>query len=427
MQFKLESFYNPYLPPSTSRVDAVLTITASGDGGSPAQPRQSMIGLIVDVSGSMEGTRIESVKFALRRAIQILAEDQWFFVVAFSGNASLICKPAQATAANKANADAAVRRLEARGGTSMSTGLELARQQFAAVPDAIHQAIFLTDGKNADDDEARLENTLIQCDGAFQCECRGVGTDWQVKQLQRIAQRLLGSAKIIADPEGIEADFKETMASNLAREVSDVRLRLWTPKSAKIVAVKQMSPEIVPLTERRAAVDAQTGEYPMGAWGAESRDYYVAVEFTSPGDVGDEMLACRPSIVYADAGQLQEIKPAEARILATWTPDEALSTRINVQVAHYTGQEELADAIQKGLEARANGEVEVATRLLGRAAQLARDSGNDETTRRLSKVVDIVNAAEGTVRLKRAVNKADEMDLDLGSTRTARVNKSQPN
>ena len=57
----------------------------------------------------------------------------------------------------------------------------------------------------------------------------------------------------------------------------------------------------------------------------------------------------------------------------------------------------------------------------GRAAKLAHDSGNEETTRRLAKVVDIVDAGEGTVRLKNAVNKADEMDLDLGSTRTARA------
>ncbi|MGO8671169.1 MAG: vWA domain-containing protein [Capsulimonadaceae bacterium] len=426
MQFKLESFHNPYLSPGANRVDSVLTVTASGGGagGAPVQARPSVVGLIVDTSGSMQYARIDSVKYAVRQVIQMLDENQWFFVVSFCHVASVVYPVGQANAVNKANADAAVRRLEARGGTSMSTGLATARAQFAQVPDAIHQAIFLTDGKNGDEDELMLTQELARCDGAFQCECRGVGTDWQVRQLQTISQRLLGSAKIIAEPAGIEADFKETLQSNLTRAVGDVRLRLWTPKSAKIVAVKQMSPEIVPLTDRRVTVDGQTGEYPTGAWGSESRDYYVAVEFVSPGDVGDEMLACRPSVVYTEGGQLQEFKPAEGRILATWTPDEALSTRINVQVAHYTGQEELADAIQKGLEARANGDAEVATRLLGKAAKLAQESGNEDTTRRLRKVVDIVDADEGTVRLKQTVNKADEMDLDLGSTRTSRVSRS---
>ena len=117
------------------------------------------------------------------------------------------------------------------------------------------------------------------------------------------------------------------------------------------------------------------------------------------------------------------MKNPAARVLASWTDDEALSAKINAQVAHYTGQEELASAIQEGLEARERGDVESATKLLGRAAKLAEASNNDETTARLKKVVDIVDAHEGTVRLKSNVKKADEMDLDLGSTRTARARR----
>jgi hypothetical protein len=424
MQFKLESFSNPYLPAGASRIDAVLTVTGSTDSEAPVAARPSVIGLIVDISGSMQGERIESARYAIRQAIQLLNERQSFFVVAFSSKAHLICPLVQATPLNKANADAVVQRLEAGGGTLMSSGLEMARSQFVLAPNAMHQAIFLTDGENDYTDTARTEQELTECSGVFQCECRGVGTNWRVKELQNIASRLLGTAKIIPDPAGIQADFKATMKDNLSRTVNDVRLRLWAPKSAKVVSVKQMSPEIVQLSDRRVQVDIQTGEYPTGAWGNESRDYYVAIELASPGDEGEEMLACRPSIVYSSDGQLIEFKPAEARVLAAWTPDEALSARIDNHVAHYTGQEELADAIQMGLEARANGQDEVATRLLGKAAKLAQDSGNEDTTRRLSKVVDIVSAEEGTVRLKKTVNKADEMDLDLGSTRTSRVNRS---
>lgn len=286
------------------------------------------------------------------------------------------------------------------------------------------QALFLTDGKNNDDDEIALTTALGRCEGVFQCDCRGVGTDWQVKQLQKIASRLLGTAHIIAEPSGVEADFKATIEGAMRRAVGDVRLRLWTPKSARIVSVKQMSPEISVLTDRRMPVDAQTFDFPTGAWAQEARDYYVAIELTTPGAVGEEILAARPSIVYSEGGQMQEVKAPNARILATWTEDESLSARINAQVAHYTGQEELAAAIQQGLEARAAGNIETATHLLGRAAKLAHESGNDETTARLAKVVDILDAREGTVRVKAQVHKADEMDLDLGSTRTARARRA---
>ncbi len=58
---------------------------------------------------------------------------------------------------------------------------------------------------------------------------------------------------------------------------------------------------------------------------------------------------------------------------------------------------------------------------LGRAVQLAESTGNAEATSRLRKVVDIEDAATGTVRLRRDVDKLDEMALDTASTKTTRV------
>jgi hypothetical protein len=215
----------------------------------------------------------------------------------------------------------------------------------------------------------------------------------------------------------MEADFHRSIDSALAMAVTGVQLRLWHPKSAKLLTVKQMSPEIVPLTEKGKSADGQTWDFPTGAWGSESRDYYVAMQL-SPGDMGDEMLAVRPSVVFhADGADQKAVGP---NVVATWTDDESLSTRINPEVAHYTGQEELAQEIQEGLEAREKGDEDSATVHLGRAAKLAHESGNDETTNRLKKVVDIVDADHGTVRLRRDAKKADTMDLDLGSSRTAR-------
>jgi len=54
-------------------------------------------------------------------------------------------------------------------------------------------------------------------------------------------------------------------------------------------------------------------------------------------------------------------------------------------VAHYNGQGELAAAIQQGLEAREQGDEAAATHLLGRAVQLAHESGNSDMTTRCAR------------------------------------------
>ena len=55
--------------------------------------------------------------------------------------------------------------------------------------------------------------------------------------------------------------------------------------------------------------------------------------------------------------------------------------------------------------------------------QLAAETGNAEATSKLRKVVDVENEETGTVRLKKAVEKLDEMALDTASTKTTRVRK----
>lgn len=189
----------------------------------------------------------------------------------------------------------------------------------------------------------------------------------------------------------------------------------------EIKFVKQVAPTVEELTGRRTEAGPRAGDYPTGSWGDESRDYHICVQV--PGaELGQEMLAARVSLVVPqEDGSAQTL--SQGLVRAVWTDDMSASTSINPQVAHYTGQAELAQVIQQGLDARKSGDVDGATAKLGRAVQLASASGNADTAKLLSKVVDVVDAAAGTVRLKAKVAEADEMTLETRSTKTVRVKK----
>ncbi|GAA2983650.1 hypothetical protein Sfulv_20380 [Streptomyces fulvorobeus] len=79
--------------------------------------------------------------------------------------------------------------------------------------------------------------------------------------------------------------------------------------------------------------------------------------------------------------------------------------------------------IQQGFDARKSANFDGATAKLCRAVQLASASGNEGTAKLLSKVVDVVDAATGTVRLKAKVAEADGTTLETRSTKTVRVRK----
>jgi len=419
-QFKAEVFQNAFVPQGAGEVNAIMTVTAEGTEGL-GSPGIRIIGIICDNSGSMDGGKIHAAKDAMVRMIWMLPADAWFFIIAGAENAELVVPALQASAENKQRAVAAVKRIRAVGGTCISTWLGKAVDQFGALPGAIRQGILLTDGENEKEDEPRLDAMLAACEGRFQLECRGVGSDWKIDELKKISGKLLGTTDIISRPDLIEADFQHILQGALKKEVSDVALRLWVPLGAQVKFCKQVSPDIADLTSRGRQSKSQTWDYPTGAWGKdESRDYHFCIE-VKPGEVGDEMLAGRASLIVTSSGV--ETKAAEARILAVWTDDESKSTKIDRRVAHYTGQAELAQSIQEGLEAKARGDNDVATAKLGRAVQLAHESGNEATKKLLRKVVDVQDEERGTVRLKRDVSKEDAMALETRSTRTSRIQR----
>lgn len=237
-----------------------------------------------------------------------------------------------------------------------------------------------------------------------------------VEELREIATALLGTVDLIASPDQIADDFEDLMRTAMGRGVADAELRVWAPQGAQVLFVRQVAPSLDDLTARRRQITPLIGGYPTGSWGDETRDYHVAVRVPAR-PVGAEQLAARVQLVVGD----QVV--ASGLVKARWSDDAALTAQISPEVAHYTGQAELAAAIQEGLAAKAAGDERTATVKLGRAVQLAAQTGNDEATSRLRRVVEVEDEERGTVRLRKDTAKLDEMALDTASTKTSRVRR----
>ncbi|UQU68145.1 VWA domain-containing protein [Couchioplanes caeruleus] len=421
MAYTAEAFQNEFLALGATEVNAIVTVTSSGAEGGLRTAGATEI-IIVDCSGSMQAEgRMIAARQAAKAAVNCIDDGVRFAIVAGVSTAQqLFPAPGQlavATPETRAQAVHAIDRLQANGGTAMGAWLKLAHQLFAQRPGDIQHAILLTDGENGEY-KGYLESVLQEIGGSFTCDCRGVGTNWTVSELRKIATAMLGTVDIVARPQDLAAAFEQMMTAAMGKTSAGVQLKVWTPVNSTIRFVKQVEPQMVDLTGKRSEDGPRAGRYPLGSWGSESRDYHVCVDVTA-GAAGDEMLAARVSVVEGDVAH------AQCLVRAVWTDDAALSARINRQVAHYTGQAELADVIQAGIEARKAGDDRTATLKFGRAAQLAHQSGNTATEELLSTVVEIEDAATGTVRLRRRIEAADEMALDTRSTKTVRVGRGQ--
>ena len=422
-EFTSAVYQNEYLPDGGTDVNAIVTISCTG-AGSAGQTGSGDAGeiIIVDTSGSMGQSNMNAAKQAAMAALDYILDGTYFAVVAGNHKAYLAYPMVQTGAGmvrmdarTRAEARRAISFFRAEGGTAMGTWLNLAKALFASVgPLANKHAILLTDGENHNETQAQLDAASANCVGSFQVDARGVGVDWKVAEIRKIAQALLGTVDIIPNPTQLGQVFADLMRRSMSRGVSNAELRVWIPQGAQVQFVRQVSPTVEDLTHRGTPVNQLTMSYPTGSWGDEERDYHVAIRLAAK-TVGQEQLAARVQLAVGNELLTQGL------VKAKWSADTNLTAQINPEVAHYTGQTELAQVIQEGLAAAETGDDATATTKLGRAVQLATETGNAEATAKLRKVVDIADARTGTVRLKKTVDKADVMALDTASTKTTRI------
>ncbi|MQY19245.1 vWA domain-containing protein [Nocardia macrotermitis] len=411
---------NQYLAEGADTVDAVVTVETGAQFAVAAPPRERVEIIIIDCSGSMAaGDRFAGARAATLAALDEMPDGTLFAIVKGTHVGEVVFPalgPLQrASAESRTAARYALDRLRPYGGTAMGMWLGVARQIAGQYPDAMAHAILLTDGKNEHEEPLHLAEEIRQSQGVFTCDCRGVGTNYVVSELRTVALGLLGSVDVVKQGSELTADFQELTHASMQRTIPELTLRVWTPVGAAVRFVKQVAPTIQDLSDRRHETAAQVGQYPLGAWGAEDRDYHVQVRL-EPAAPGREKLAARISVLVG------EEVVGQGLVKAVWTTDSELSARISRRVAHYTGQAELAEAVQEGLTARKEGDDVTATAKLQRAVELAAESGNDGTAKLLRNVVE-VDDHTGTVRLRRDVDTFDEMALDARSTKTARVRK----
>lgn len=424
LTFDVQVDQNKYMPAQADVMDAVIgvsTARATGSGGSDSAPTAAQV-IMVDTSGSMGGPKITEARRATVAAIDALREGVAFAVVSGRHKATMVYPEDRAlvpaSAASRDEATAAVAQLEAGGGTAIGTWLDLARTLLAASPAAIRHAILLTDGHNEHQEPRQLAQAVDRCRGVFTCDSRGVGTGWGAEPLMTVAEGLLGTAAGLKEPAELAADFQAMTEAVMGKLVGDVVLRLWMPSGATLRFLRQVYPTIVELSSPHPP-EVRVRDFPTGSWGAKEFKHYHLSVTVPAGELREEMLCARVSVLVDG-----EPVPPELKVLAQWTDDLALSTQIHPQVAHYTGQQNLAAVMQDALAARDAGQMDLAAEKFGEAVVLADRSGNEQTLRQLERVVEVIDRASGTVRHR---PKVEDVDAEMARVQSVRTVRSKRN
>jgi hypothetical protein len=431
-EFTLELSQQQYLSTSDNVMDAILRVTAGELGAVSTGVAAEVILLDCSSSMSVPMTKIAAARGAAVAAIEALRDGTYFAVVQGTDRATM-CYPtkprmAVADARTRAEAKEQINAMAARGGTAMGTWLTLARELFATTRATIRHAVLLTDGQNMHESTEQLERVLAECDGQFCCDARGIGTDWDPHELRRIAGVLRGACDAVRVEAELVDDFRALARAAMAKVVPDLRIRVTSAPGVELRGLKQVHPREADYTGNPARHDGPVWEFSTGAWaGHDSRDFQlslrVACDDRDP--IGEDLNAAFVELISEGAPDAV----AAVSVLVHWTTDPVLSSRLDAAVAHYQGQGELTKAMLGGFDDFVAGRHEEAVRKWGDAVRLATESANTEALTRLARLVDVIDAEQGIVRLKPNVSQPDLLSSAAGADMSSRSwdsRKQQP-
>jgi len=213
----------------------LLVAPPSRDDGAVV-PRD--LSLVVDVSGSMSGQKLDQARAAMRQALGTLRPEDRFRLIAFSSGVRHFRDGfTPATAANLRDAREFVDALAADGGTNISGALDAVLGSSVS-EERLQLVIFLTDGVPSvgEQDPDRISAQAAGRIGRARVFTVGVGHDVNTYLLDRLAREGRGAAEYVAPEANVEVavgnlvgKLRRPALVNLRVVESPVELRELSP------------------------------------------------------------------------------------------------------------------------------------------------------------------------------------------------------
>ncbi len=239
--------------------------------------------MVLDHSGSMQGAKLQNMKAAARRVIDMLAPQDIVSLVVFDDTVHVVL-PATPVV-DKTALMAQVDTISEAGGTAMSLGMQAGQVELEKHLGAerLSYMLLLTDGQTwGDEDTCRsIARSLGQVD--VRITALGLGAEWNEQLLDDLAEATDGTSDYIAEPSAIDSFFQRTVEHAQGVAVKEARLLLRLVRDVTPRAIHRARPTIAnlgyqPIGQNEVAV--KLGDLTFGNGNAVVLDLLIPTRAT---------------------------------------------------------------------------------------------------------------------------------------------------
>lgn len=221
-------------------VSVMLELTAP-ESAQLQQRRPQSVVVVLDCSGSMRGKRLEAAQHALLSLTERLADTDSLSVVAFDNEARTIVPPATIARLGRERIRTAIERLDARGGTDLSSGYLRALQSARRLArDSSAAIILLSDGQanNGITDPGQLRDMAAKAAAqGISTSTIGIGLGYDDEILSEMAVGGTGNHTFAEHADSAGAAIMAEVDGLLSKTVQAASLRIVASEACAAVRV----------------------------------------------------------------------------------------------------------------------------------------------------------------------------------------------
>ncbi|XP_057526837.1 E3 ubiquitin-protein ligase WAV3 [Amaranthus tricolor] len=332
---------------------------------------------VLDVSGSMAGTKLALLKRAMGFVIQHLGPHDRLSVIVFSASARRLFPLRRMTDTGRHQALQAINALSSNGGTNIAEGLKKGAKVMLerTYKNPVSSIILLSDGQDTytvngpagvqsrTDYNSLLPNSIQQNSGtSFRIPVHtfGFGADHDSFSMHSISEGSGGTFSFI-EAEGVIQDaFAQCMGGLLSVVVQELKLELeCVHPHLRFGSIKAGS------YQTRLYDDARMGLVNVGdLYAEEERDFLVMMNVPRAQASVDEMPLLKVSCTYKDPITKEMATSGGVEVLKINRPEKIENVEVSVEVDKQRNRLKAADAMSEARSAAEHGDLSRAVSIL---------------------------------------------------------------
>lgn len=235
--------HRPYLHPNGGPNIADVTI----DPGVQTGDVQRQVALVIDVSGSMSGKKLEMAKRGAEYVLGYLNEEDFVSIVAFDSSASVVLEASQYGEIGRERASDHIDSMNAGGGTNIHEGLEKATNQLRGLPadsDVARRVLLLSDGKDNRRGPDDFDRQARQIDEhGIRIRAAGIGSEYNEETIRTLGTVARGQWRHIDEASQIQEFFGEAVEEASTVVGPDAELRMDIADGVEFTEVYRAMPQ----------------------------------------------------------------------------------------------------------------------------------------------------------------------------------------